>query len=145
MAEFKLTIADPKSGKCYKKEAKDAEAEVFIGLNLGETVKGDSFGMPGYELKITGGSDYCGFPMRSGIMGTRKKVVLHGSVGYSGNMRPIKKGRSPRRQDGIRKRKTVCGHKIHSKIVQINLAILKEGSKGISEIFGKAEAPAEAK
>ena len=38
MASFKLTIADPKTGKCYQKEVKDAEASQFMGLNIGEIV-----------------------------------------------------------------------------------------------------------
>ena len=31
MANFKLTIGDPKTGKCYQKEVKDAEAGHIIG------------------------------------------------------------------------------------------------------------------
>ncbi len=140
MADFKLTIADPKTGKTYQKEVKDAEGAAFIGLNIGETVTGDSFGMAGYEFQITGGSDYCGFPMRRGIMGLRKKVVLFGGVGFSGKMRPLRKGKKPRRHGGIRKRKTVCGHKISERIHQINVKVLKEGSKKMAEIFGAGEA-----
>ena len=60
MAEFKLCIADPKTGKTYKKDAKDDEISGFMGLNIGETVKGDSFGLSGFELQITGGSDFHG-------------------------------------------------------------------------------------
>ncbi len=136
MADFKLTIADPKSGKCYQKEVKDAEAAPFIGLNIGETINGESFGLGGYEFQITGGSDYCGFPMRRGILGIRKKVILYGGVGFSGKMRPLRKGKKPRRKGGIRKRKTVCGHKINDKIHQINLKVTKEGSKKIADTLG---------
>ena len=35
MASFKINIADPKSGKCYKTEIKDAQADPFMGLNIG--------------------------------------------------------------------------------------------------------------
>ena len=45
---------------------------------------------------------------------------------------------------GERKRKTVCGHKIHDKIVQINLKIIKVGSKKIEEIFPATEKKKEA-
>jgi len=64
MVDFKLSIADPKSGKTYQKEAKDKEAAPFVGKNIGEQIKGEIIGLAGYEFLITGGSDNCGFPMR---------------------------------------------------------------------------------
>src|SRR3989339_1953787 len=133
MAEFKLCIADPKTGKCYQKDIKDQETAPFIGLNIGESIKGEVFGMGGYEFQITGGSDYCGFPMRKGILGIRKKIQSYGGVGF----KTMKKGE--------KKRKTVCGHKIHEKIVQINLKITKEGAKKLAELFPEAEKKAEEK
>ena len=134
MPSFKLTIADPKTGKCYQKEVKEQQASPFIGLKIGESMKGDVFDMPGYEFLITGGSDYCGFPMRRGILGIRKKVSLLGGVGFR------------RAAKGMRRRKTVCGHKINENIVQINLKVAKEGSKKLTDVFGaKEEAPKEEK
>lgn len=127
MVSFKLTIAEPKTGKCYKKEVKDDVAGNFIGLNVGETVSGDKIEFPGYEFVVTGGSDYCGFPMRKGILGTRKKITIYGGVGFKGLGK------------GIKKRKTVCGHKIHDRISQINLKIIKEGQKKLSELIGVEE------
>ena len=38
MAQFKLCIANPKTGKCYQKEVKDQEAQGFLGLNVGENI-----------------------------------------------------------------------------------------------------------
>lgn len=134
MANFKLNIADPKTGKCFQKEVKDDEAAVFTGKKIKDSVTGDSFGMPGYEFSITGGSDYCGFPMRSGILGVRKKIVLLGGVGFKG------KDRRKRTRKGMKRRKTICGHKINDKITQINLKVEKAGSKKLAELFGgKAE------
>ena len=134
MASFKLNIADTKTGKCYKKEVKDQQASPFIGLKISESIKGDGFDMPGYEFVLTGGADYCGFPMRRGILGTRKKISLLGGVGFKGAAK------------GIKRRKTVCGHKVNEQIVQINLKVTKQGSKGLADIFGaKEEAPKEAK
>jgi len=127
MADFKLCISDPKTGKTYQKEAKDNDARPFIGMKIGETLKGELIGLAGYELLITGGSDYCGFPMRSGILGVRKKVTLLGGVGFSGAGR------------GIKKRKTVCGHKINDDIVQINLKVAKEGGKKLADALGIKE------
>ncbi len=132
MASFKLCISDS-SGKTYQKEVKDSFARPFIGLNIGETVKGDSFEMNGYEFQITGGSDYCGFPMRKGILGLRKKLVAYGGVGFRGGAK------------GIKRRKTVCGHKIHERISQINLKVVKQGHKKLAEALGVAEAKKEEK
>jgi len=133
MANFKLNIADAKTGKCYKKEVKDQQASPFMGLKISESVKGDTFDMPGYEFVLTGGSDYCGFPMRRGILGVRKKISLLGGVGFKGA------------EKGIKRRKTVCGHKINDKIVQVNLKVTKEGSKKLADIFGAKEEGKEAK
>ena len=133
MASFKLNIADAKTGKCYKKEVKDQQASPFMGLKISESIKGDAFDMPGYEFVLTGGSDYCGFPMRRGILGIRKKISLLGGVGFKGA------------EKGIKRRKTVCGHKISDQIVQVNLKVTKEGSKKLADIFGAKEEGKEAK
>jgi len=136
MAQFKLCIANPKTGKCYQKEVKDQEASAFVGQNVGEKISGDSFGMSGYEFQLTGGSDYCGFPMRHGIQGIRKKIYSYGGVGF------------PKLKKGEKTRKTVCGHKVNDSITQINLKILKEGAKNVEDIFAgvkKEEKPAEKK
>ena len=131
MASFKICVSDPKTGKTYQEEAKDAQAQPFIGKNIGETIKGESFDLVGYELQITGGSDFCGFPMRSGILGVRKRVSLEGGVGFRGA------------DKGIKKRKTVCGHKINESIVQINLKVTKQGTKKLTEALGVQEKPKE--
>ena len=127
MAGFKLCISDPLTGRTFQREVKDNLASPFIGLNIGETIKGDGFEINGYEFQITGGSDYCGFPMRKGILGLRKKITIHGGVGFRGAGK------------GIKERKTVCGHKIHENISQINLKVVKQGPKNLNEIFGVPE------
>tara|TARA_Y100000310_G_C20322599_1_gene641463 strand:+ start:135 stop:710 length:576 start_codon:yes stop_codon:yes gene_type:complete len=124
MASFKLTIADPKDGKAYQREVKDAEAAGFIGLNIGEPIKGEGFGLDGYEFVITGGSDFCGFPMRKGILGVRKQITSVGGVGFPG----LKGGKKLRR--------TVCGHKINDSITQINLKVTKAGAKKLESVSG---------
>jgi len=134
MVNFKLCIGDPKTGKTYQTEVKDQNAQGFMGMNLGENVKGDTFEMSGYEFLITGGSDFCGFPMRKGILGVRKKITLFGGVGF----------KARKTEKGIRRRKTVCGHKINENIVQINLKVTKEGSKKLNDLFGKKEEGKEA-
>ncbi|MBI2657710.1 30S ribosomal protein S6e [Candidatus Woesearchaeota archaeon] len=133
MANFKLCISDPSTGKTFQKEVKDSAASPLVGLNIGENVKGDSIELSGYELQVTGGSDYCGFPMRKGILGLRKKIAIYGGVGFRGGSK------------GIKRRKTVCGHKIHDKISQVNLKVVKQGPKKLAEIFGKSEEKQEGK
>lgn len=128
MVGFKVCISDPSSGRTFQREVKDDQAKPFLGLNIGESIKGDAFDFPGYEFMITGGSDYCGFPMRGGILGLRKKITIYGGVGFRGGPK------------GIKKRKTVCGHKIYEKTSQINLKVTKQGSKKLAEIFGVPEA-----
>ncbi len=119
MPEFKLVIGQ-KDGKCLQKTIKEPEANGLMGLKLGDKVLGDKIGMPGYEFEITGGSDYCGFPMRKDLPGTgRKRVILTKGVGMQDNFK------------GLRKRKTICGNTIHAKISQVNLKILKEGKDKI--------------
>ncbi|MBR9700148.1 30S ribosomal protein S6e [Candidatus Woesearchaeota archaeon] len=136
MADFKLCIADSKSGKTYQKEVKGDEAAEFMGKNIGHSFKGELIGATGTEFQITGGSDKCGFPMRSGIKGRRKRLNLLGGVGLRKNL-----------SKGVKKRKTVCGHKINETISQINIKVTKEGSKKLDDIFGagKGEAPKEEK
>ena len=117
MVEFKLVIADPKTGKCVQKTSAEQSAKNFIGLKIGDSVKGEILDLAGYEFVITGGSDFCGFPMRKGISGARKRVLITKGVGFRGGRR------------GMRKRKTVCGNEINDKITQINLKITKYGAK----------------
>ncbi len=133
MANFKLCISEPSTGRTFQKEVKDNFARPFIGLNVGETINGDLIEMSGYELQITGGSDYCGFPMRRGILGQRKKITIYGGIGFRGDAK------------GIKKRKTVCGHKIHERISQVNLKVVKQGQKKLAEIFGVPEEKKEGK
>lgn len=127
MASFKINIADPKTSKCYKTEIKDEKAATLVGLNIGEKIEGSKLGIEGYELQITGGMDYCGFPMRKGILGERKRIVIHRGVGFKGGLK------------GMKKRKTVCGHKINDKISAVNLKVIKEGPKKLADMFGSSD------
>lgn len=148
MAEFKLTISDPKTGKSLQKEVKDAQATVLENVKIGDTVKGDGFDLSGYEFKVTGGSDSCGFPMRKGIQGVRKKIIANGGVGFTGKHRG--------HVEAIYKKKTVCGEAVNEKVSQINLAVTVAGKDSLFEekseeapakgdAPAKEEAPADAK
>jgi small subunit ribosomal protein S6e len=131
MVNFKVVIGT-KEGKCVQKEVADPQSSVLLGMKLGDKVDGSGIGFDGYEFEITGGSDFCGVPMRKEIPGSlRKKIFATKGVG----LKKVAKG--------IRVRKTVCGNTIYDKTVQINLKILKEGAQKI-EIPVKAAAEAKA-
>lgn len=128
MVSFKLVIGT-KGGKCLQKELQDPAASNLIGKKIGDAVTGEGFEMPGYEFTITGGSDYCGFPMRKDVDGiARRRILAVKGIGLK------------MKAKGVRQRKTVCGNTIHAKTAQINLKVTKEGSAPITFPEKKAEA-----
>jgi small subunit ribosomal protein S6e len=131
MVDFKCVIG-AKDGKTYQKEIKSPEADNLLKRKISEKISGDLLGFDGYEFEITGGSDKCGFPMRKGIQEPRKQIMIGKGVGFSG------KNRNKQKQKGLLKRRTVCGELVTKIIRQVNLKVLKEGSKSLGE------APAEA-
>lgn len=91
----------------------DERTSSFLGLKIGDTVDGSVIGLKGVKLKITGGSDNSGFPMRPDVHGpVKKRVLLAGPPGFH----PKKKG--------MRKRVMVRGNTIAPDIVQINTVIV---------------------
>lgn len=130
--EFKVNIGDPKTGKTVQKVVSGDHAQALLKKKIGEKISGDAIGFPGYEFEISGGSDYCGFPMRRDVRGSaRKKVLIVSGVGIRKNVR------------GRKIRKTVAGNTVYSKTAQINLKTLKQGEKPLIE--EKTEGAAEAK
>jgi len=140
--EFKVVVSDPESGKSYQREVKDEKASRINALKLGDEFDGVLVGLVGYTLKITGGSDKAGFPMKKGVQGMKRAMILMDSgVGY----KPL---------TAVRVRKRVRGEKIADDIVQINTSVTKKGGKGIEELLGitaaepkegEAASPAKAK
>jgi len=128
MVDFKIVISDPSTGKTYQKEVKDDDARKFIGLKIGDKLKGGFLELGNVELAVTGGSDYCGFPMRKDVSGSvRKKILAVGGVGIRN------------KEKGIKIRKTVCGNTIHAKISQINVRVLGGKPVKVKEEKPKAE------
>ncbi len=124
MVEFKAVIADPKSGKTYKRDITGQYANVLVGRKIGEEIDGLFVGLPGYKLQIAGGSDKDGFPMRRDLPGPRRRrVLLSGGVGF----RPVRLG--------LRKKKTVRGNTVSPDILQLNLKITQRGPKSIEDAF----------
>lgn len=116
MAEFKLVISDPKTGRTIQKEVKEDAALPLLQKKLGDKIDGGDVALPGYVLEITGGSDYCGFPLRKGIPGLRRMaIMIGGGVGYRA------------REKSVRRRKSVCPDIITETTKQINVKIITFG------------------
>jgi len=125
MATFKFVISE--KSKSYQVE-KDQNDCPVLGKKIGDTISGDFLGLEGYELKITGGSDKDGFPMRKDIEGqTRKKLLVRAGIGFKTDVK------------GLRRRKTLRGNTINQDVVQINCKVVKIGTKNIAEVLGKAD------
>ena len=125
MANFKIVVSDPKTRKAYQKEVEQG-ASGLVGRKMGETVKADFLGLPGFEMRITGGSDKEGFPMRADVEGPgRKRIVLAGGVGFHSQRK------------GQRKRKGVRGNIVSTDTVQINAVVVKAGTAQIEQVLGK--------
>jgi len=134
MVEFKVVVNDVKNGKSYQIPVSGAHANSLIGKKIGEEVDGIFVSLPGYKLQITGGTDKDGFPMRPDLPGMgKRRLLLSGGVGYN----PDRKGK--------RKKKMVRGNTISADIVQINMKIVKYGSKPIEELLSLVEKRGEEK
>lgn len=108
MAQFKVVVSDPKTGKSEVLEAKDSTAQLFMGRRLGDTVDLSAVGQ-NYKVKITGGSDKAGFPMRADILGGGKRyVLLTEGVGFR------------HASEGEKRRKLVRGGLINDEVYQLN-------------------------
>lgn len=112
--EFKVVIADPKTGKAEQVEVKGGNAARLIGHKIGDIIDGSILGKPGLKLRITGGSGKAGEPMLPFVPGGVKKYILLS--------RPP--GFHPR-EKGERRRKFVRGSVITDEIVQINTVIVE--------------------
>lgn len=118
MAKFKIIISDPETGKSRSIEVEGTGAVPLIGRKLGEVIDGSVVKMSGHKLKITGGTDKDGFPMRPSIHGgVRTRAILSEGVGFH----PSKKGE--------RQRKTLRGNVITEDIVQINMKVTEKPKK----------------
>jgi small subunit ribosomal protein S6e len=124
---FKLVISDPEEGKAIQYELDDAKTNALVGKSVGDVVEGDVLGLPGYKLKITGGSDASGFPIRPDVHGSgKKRILIKGPPGFKS------------KRKGIAKRKTVRGRELSLDISQVNMRIEEKGSTPLEELVMKA-------
>ena len=113
MATFKLNISD-KKGRTISKEVKEKDASPFLGLQVGSELDAALVGEAG-KLKITGGSDKSGVPLRPDIHGgARKYILLSQGVGLRNA------------EIGQRIRKLIRGNTITEEVYQINCSIDSE-------------------
>ena len=90
LANFKLTVSDIK-GKSITKELKDADTNSLLGLAVGSETDASIVGLTG-KLKITGGSDKSGVPMRPDFHGpARKYLLLSKGVGLQDTEKGLRK------------------------------------------------------
>ena len=141
---FKIDIGDPNSKKTFHIET---ESDLFIGKKIGDHISGNVIkeisGLKDFKFIITGATDNAGFPALAFVEGpSRKKVLLTRGKGLR-RVRKRKKLKKPVK--GLRLRKTIHGNTITEDIAQINLKVIKQGSKALEEIFGKPEEKPEAK
>ena len=126
-----LIVSDPSTGKSQKVELEDARMSPLVGKKIGEVVDGSVANMAGYKLKITGGTDKDGVPMRPDIHGTAKShIILSGGVGFHP------------KAEGERRRKVVRGNTISMDCKFINFSIAGQ-PKGKKKAEKAAEPAAE--
>lgn len=107
-------VSDPATGTSQRVEIEDAQLRPLVGTRIGMTIDGAIAGMQGYKLKLTGGTDKDGIPMRPDVHGSAKaRIVLSSGVGY----KPKDKG--------MQKRKIVRGNTISQETTFLNFSIVE--------------------
>jgi small subunit ribosomal protein S6e len=119
---MKLNISYPATG-CNKMIEVDDERKVrcFYDKRMGQEADASPLGdeWKGYIVRVTGGNDKQGFPMKQGVL-TNGRVRLLMSKGHS-CYRP--------RRTGERKRKSVRGCIVDANLSVLNLQIVKKGEQ----------------
>ena len=125
MVEFKVVVADPKTGRAYNVDAGAGAAGALVGRKIGDEVDAGPLGLSGYKVQITGGSDRTGTPANKSLPGAGRKMLLvaGGMTGYHPKM------------EGQRRRKMLRSKEITADFVQVNTRIIAYGEKNLEEIF----------
>ena len=124
MADFKIVLSDPKTGASYKLDVTGGAAGALIGKNIGEEIEGETIGVPGYRIAITGGSDRTGIPARRDLPGfSRRRLLLSEGTGFKPTY------------GGQRRRKSVRGNEITPDFVQLNMKVVEYGEKDLKSIL----------
>jgi small subunit ribosomal protein S6e len=94
-------------------ELRDRAAQPLLGSKIGDVLDSSVIGMNQGKIKITGGSDKSGTPMRQDIHGGVKKYVL---LSKGVGMRSV--------SEGTRIRKLIRGNMITEEIFQLNCRLI---------------------
>ncbi|MEN2974218.1 MAG: S6e family ribosomal protein [Candidatus Caldarchaeales archaeon] len=124
----KLVLSNPSDGTAKTIQLDSRIFQLFWGKKIGDELDGSIIGLKGHKIKITGGTDRDGFPMRPDVSGPRKvRILLSGGVGFKSKEKPAskrKKRRLRRRKEGLRRRKMIRGNVISDEIAQINAILI---------------------
>jgi len=121
---MKLNIANPATGQQKSFDFDDErKTRIFYEKRMSQEVAADALGdeFAGYVLRIMGGNDKQGFPMKQGVL-LSHRVRLLLSDGHSCFRE---------RRDGQRKRKSVRGCIVASDIAALSLVVVKQGDADI--------------
>ncbi|GBP07622.1 40S ribosomal protein S6 [Eumeta japonica] len=122
--ESELNVSYPATG-CQKlfEVVDEHKLRIFYEKRMGAEVEADQLGdeWKGYIVRIAGGNDKQGFPMKQGVL-TNSRVRLLMSKGHS-CYRP--------RRDGERKRKSVRGCIVDANLSVLALIIVRKGAQEI--------------
>ncbi|WP_054848363.1 30S ribosomal protein S6e [Methanoculleus chikugoensis] len=136
MADFKIILSDPETGRSYKIDATGPPtAGAFIGKRIGGEIDGNVLGFAGYTIRITGATDKTGIPSRRDLPGPSRRRLL---LSRGRRVPPPRHGRGERRRKSVR-----GGNEISADTVQINAAVKQSGAKPLAEYFSQPEAAAE--
>ncbi|BGP28010.1 40S ribosomal protein s6 [Rhodotorula toruloides] len=121
---MKLCFANPATGQQKTIEIDDErKTRIFYEKRMAQEVAADALGdeFKGYVVRITGGNDKQGFPLKQGVL-VPHRVRLLLSKGHS-CYRP--------RRTGERKRKSVRGCIVGSDVRALHLVVVKQGEQDI--------------
>lgn len=94
----------------------DSKEYLFINKKIGDVIDISPI-LSGYKIKLTGGSDSSGVPMRPDLEGSGKRYLLvSGGVGYR------------QKRKGEKARKLFRGNTYSTDIIQVNAVVLEAGS-----------------
>jgi small subunit ribosomal protein S6e len=121
-------VISESNGKSYQAELGKDKESAIAGKKIGDELDGNLVGAAGYTLKLTGGSDGSGFPMRVEVHGSAKKQILTSDgIGFKAT------------RGGERSRRYVRGNTFSSEIVQVNAQVKTPGATPLEQLFPKQE------
>ena len=126
MVEFRVVVSDPSDGTTVQVPVSGQHATILVRKKIGDEFDGMYCGLPGYKLRITGGTDKDGFPMRPEVpTAGRKRILVTSSIGF----RP--------KHPGVRRKKTFRGNEVSPDTLQINTVVTTHGPKPLGDLVQK--------